>query len=58
MSSATLSFAYHDKYIRWLPHSFDSSRTWFAFWSYLGLACSFWAVRDWLLGKAAGEATA
>jgi hypothetical protein len=51
----TLSFAYHERYIRWLPHSFDSSRTWFTFWSYLGLACSFWAVRDWLLGKAAVE---
>jgi hypothetical protein len=51
----TLSFAYRDRYIRWLPHSFDSSRTWFAFWSYLGLAFSFWAVRDWLLGKASAE---
>jgi O-Antigen ligase len=48
-------FTYYDGYIHWLPHSFDSSRTWFAFWSYLGLACSFWAVRDWLLGKAAAE---
>jgi hypothetical protein len=49
-----LSFSYH-KYVRWLPHSFDSSRTWFAFWSYLGLASSFWAVRDWLLGKSSVE---
>jgi hypothetical protein len=51
----TLSFTYHDGYIRWLPHSLDSSRSWFAFWSYLGLACSFWAIRDWLLGKSAAE---
>ena len=51
----TRSFTYHEKYIPWLPHSFDSSRTWFAFWSYLGLAFSFWAVRDWLLGKSAAE---
>ncbi|MCX6924597.1 MAG: O-antigen ligase family protein [Verrucomicrobia bacterium] len=51
----TLSFLYHDRFIRWLPHSFDSSRTWFVFWSYLGLACSFWAIRDWLLGKSAVE---
>jgi hypothetical protein len=46
-----LSFIYHDGYIHWLPHSFDSSQTWFAFWSYLGLALSFWVIRDWLLGK-------
>jgi len=49
-----LSFEYH-RYVKWLPHSFDSGRSWFAFWSYLGLACSFWAVRDWLLGKSDGE---
>jgi hypothetical protein len=49
-----LSFAYHPC-LDWLPHSFDSSRTWRAFWTYLGLALSFWAVRDWLLGKAEGE---
>jgi hypothetical protein len=45
-----LSFAYHSC-IPWLPHSLDSNATWMAFWSCLGLACSFWAVRDWLLGK-------
>src|SRR6266446_481554 len=49
-----LTFAYH-QYIKWLPHSFDSTRTWVAFWSYLALACSFWALRDWLLGKTVGE---
>jgi hypothetical protein len=52
---STDSFAYHNRYLRWLPHSFDSSRTWFAFWSYLGLAFSFWAIRDWLLGKSVAE---
>ncbi len=51
----TLSFAYRDRHIPWLPHSLDSSSTWFAFWSYLGLAFSFWAIRDWLLGKSATE---
>ena len=50
-----LRFDYHDAYIKWLPHSLDSGRTWVAFWTYLGLACSFWAVRDWLLGKTEGE---
>jgi hypothetical protein len=53
----TNSLAYRKFYIPWLPHSLDSARTWFAFCSYLGLACSFWAVRDWLLGKAFSEAT-
>ena len=50
-----LSFAYHPSCINWLPHSFDGGRTWLAFWTYLGLALSFWAIRDWLLGKADGE---
>jgi hypothetical protein len=49
-----LSFAYHPC-IPWLPHSLDSGRTWLAFWNYLGLACSFWAIRDWLLGKSEAE---
>ena len=49
-----LSFESHS-YVPWLPSSFDSHRTWFLFWTYLGLACSFWAVRDWLPGKSAGE---
>jgi O-Antigen ligase len=49
-----LNFAYR-RCIMWLPHSLDSCRTWLAFWTYLGLACSFWAIRDWLLGKSEGE---
>jgi hypothetical protein len=52
----TNSLAYRRFFIPWLPHSLDCSRTWFVFWSYLGLACSFWAVRDWLLGKSFAEA--
>ena len=47
-------FEYH-RYLAWLPHSFDSTRTWFVFWIYLGLAGSFWAIHDWLLGKTLGE---
>jgi len=50
-----VSFVYHRHYIKWLPHSFDSGRTWLAFWTYLGLAFSFWAVCDWLLGKSESE---
>jgi O-Antigen ligase len=36
--------------VPWLPHSYDRSATWFEFWEYLGLACTFWAARDWLCG--------
>src|SRR5262249_18755566 len=49
------SFIYHQHYLTWLPHSFDSNRSWFIFWEYLGLACSFWVVRDWLGGKSTQE---
>ena len=49
------SFVYHQHFIRWLPHSLDAARTWTAFWTYLALACSFWAVWDWLLGKSDQE---
>jgi O-antigen ligase len=49
-----LSFEYHS-FLKWLPHSLDSHRTWLTFWNYLALACSFWAVRDWLLGQTAAE---
>jgi O-antigen ligase len=48
------SFVYHEC-IKWLPHSYDSSGTWRVFWNYLALAFSFWALRDWLLGRSAGE---
>lgn len=47
-------FEYHDC-IRWLPHSLDSTASWFWFWNYLALALSFWGARDWLLGKSRGE---
>ena len=47
-------FSYHP-HLNWLPHSFDSARTWFYFWTYLGLAVAFWSVRDWLLGRTAAE---
>ena len=42
-------------HLNWLPHSFDATRTWFWFWSYLGLAAAFWSIRDWLLGKTEEE---
>lgn len=39
------------KCLEWLPHSYDRSSTWFLFWQYVGLACYFWGLRDWLLTK-------
>ena len=50
----TRLFEYH-RCFAWLPNSLDSHRTWFTFWTYLGLAGSFWAVRDWLLGMTPAE---
>jgi len=46
-SYAEGTFTYHE-FIAWLPHTYDSTRSWSLFWNYLALACSFWAVRDWL----------
>ena len=40
-------FEYH-RFVRWLPHSLESHSTWAMFWRLLALACSFWAVTDWL----------
>jgi hypothetical protein len=51
---AQLSFEYHE-YLKWLPHSLHGPRSWYEFWGYLALACHFWAIRDWLLGKTATE---
>ena len=47
-------FTYHE-HVKWLPHSFDANRTWFYFWTYLGLAAAFWSIRDWLLGRTEAE---
>src|SRR5579862_3740825 len=38
------------KYLPWLPSSFDRQSTLKSLWNYLGIACSFWAVWDWLGG--------
>ena len=48
-------FIYRDSYIQWLPHSYDRWSTWRALWMYIGLACFFWAARDWLLVKSGRE---
>jgi len=50
----TAALDYHAS-ISWLPHTYDQSSSWGAFWNYLAMALSFWAVRDWLLGKTAAE---
>jgi len=49
-----MAFVAHD-HVPWLPHSYDSWATWQAFWMYLALGLSFWATRDWLLGKSGSE---
>ena len=46
---------YNDNYIKWLPHTYDKSSTIHDFLIFLGLACCFWGVRDWLLGKTSKE---
>lgn len=43
------------RFVAWLPHSLDGHSSWLAFGRYLGLAASYWAIRDWLLGKSVGE---
>jgi O-antigen ligase len=47
-------FEYHP-FISWLPHSYAQSRSWLYFCNYLAMAFSFWALRDWFLGKTRGE---
>lgn len=49
-------FEYYNKFIAWLPHSYDGSLSWDAFRLYLAAACYFWALRDWLGGKTRKEA--
>ncbi len=51
----SMEFAYRDNSIPWLPHSYHAPVSWFEFWKYLGLACTFWALRDWLLGQTRRE---
>lgn len=48
-------FEYEDSYIKWLPHTYDKTATIQSFYNFLGLACCFWGVRDWLLGKTRTE---
>jgi hypothetical protein len=53
-SAVRLQFEYRD-YISWLPHSLDSRSSWQAFENFTALACTFWAVRDWLLTRSDPE---
>lgn len=46
---------FNDRFVPWLPFSYDAASTWAAFWMYLGLSGCFWATRDWLLGKTQPE---
>jgi hypothetical protein len=46
---------YYDQFLSFLPHSYDSRASWYAFWQYLGLSLFFWSARDWLLTKSRRE---
>ncbi len=39
-------------HLAWLPHSYDRSASWLAFWQNMALAGTFWAARSWLLRAA------
>ncbi len=43
-------------HLAWLPHSYDRSASWLAFWQNLALAGTFWATRAWLLNGPATSA--
>ncbi len=55
IDSSTDRFVYNSHAILWLPHSFDYPATWQYAAHYLAFACTFWAVRDWLLGRTSRE---
>jgi hypothetical protein len=42
-------------FISWLPHSYDQKSSWQAFWNYLALGLSFWALHEWVVGKSPVE---
>ena len=48
-------FEYEETYIKWLPHTYDKAATIQSFYNFLALACCFWGLRDWLLGKTRTE---
>lgn len=55
-SRAGVEFIYSERPpIAWLPASYDALESKPAFWNWLGIALSFWAARDWLLGKSRRE---
>lgn len=53
--NSTLRMFQYQSHFAWLPYSLDGQRTWYYFWMYLGLAGSFWAISDWLLGLTSAE---
>ncbi len=55
VDSSTGRFVYNPHTILWLPHSYDYPATWQYAAHYLAFACTFWAVRDWLLGRTSRE---
>lgn len=49
-------FEFESKFINWLPKTYDQKSTILSFSIFSGLACAFWGLRDWLLGKTIVEA--
>lgn len=48
---ATHDFTYFDRFVRWLPHSYDRGATLASLAQFVALAAVFWATRDWLLTR-------
>ena len=55
-TKAGVQFTYFDgPQLTWLPSSYDASRSLPVFRNWLAVALTFWAARDWLLGKSRHE---
>lgn len=55
IDTVTDRFVYNPHTLLWLPHSYDYPATWAYTAHYLAFACTFWAARDWLLGRTSRE---
>ncbi len=44
----SLSYTYNESFISWLPHSFDSAKSWPEWFRILAMTCYFWGTYYWL----------
>ena len=49
----TLTFAYRESYLSWLPHSYNCPETWSAFWNFLAISMFFFSTLHWLRNDSA-----